>query len=407
MTKSHQKSDIYALAFVILIDTMTIGLVIPIFAALFNDANGILPAATSSSDRAMLYSLVISLPMFALLFGAPILGEMSDRLGRRTILLFSLLGVFFSCLLSVLSLSMNSVVLLFISRFCVSMMDGSQAIAQAAIVDISAPEDKVKNMSLMTFAAIMGFIIGPLLGGLLADKNLVSWFNYETPFWAAAILALANFFILRRLFKETFIPAKKSALSLTHIFIRLCKGFIDTRYWKLSLAFICSQFTWAGLFQSSTFMLAENFHYSAGKLGLFAAYIGLLFSIFLLGFIRIFLRYISVLNLARMGAFLLGNGLLWFSFAVGSELSIWLALIPTAAGMALSYNTLLALFSDAVGADEQGRIMGVTMGLVAIAWLFAGLYTGHFSAISYHLTYLGQAIVGFIGFGLLLLQRKA
>jgi MFS family permease len=403
--KSH-KATIYVLSFVILIDVLTIGLVIPIFAALFNDPHGILPASTSLATRNLLYALVISLPMFALLFGSPILGELSDRWGRKAVLLMSLLGVFISCLLSVLSFYLDSVVVLFVSRILVALMDGSQAIAQAAIIDISTKEDKVKNIALITLAGTVGFIIGPLLGGILSDHELCSWFGYSTPFWAAAIIALLNFFLLKFVFNDTRQMKEHIPATLVQVFTRLAKGFVDKRYHWVSMAFITAQFAWAGVFQSSSLLLAQKFHYTGAKLGLFTAYLAVVFSVFLLLILRVLTRYCSTITIARSGMALLGLGMLIYVFWLHSELAIWLAIIPMAAGMALTYNTQLALFSNAVASDEQGKVMGITVGLMAIGWLLAGLYIGHFATISYPLCFAGQAIVAFIGFGLLLLHRE-
>jgi len=283
LTDRSHKITILSLALVIFINTITIGLVFPLFAALFNDPHGILPAATTIATRNLLYSMIISLPMFALLFGSPILGELSDRWGRRPVLLLSLFGIFISCLLSVLSFYLVSIVLLFVSRILVALMDGSDAVAQAAIVDISHADNKVKNMSLITFASTMGFIVGPIVGGVLSDPNIYAGFSYKLPFLMAALLTLLNFILLRYTFTETRKLEKKEPLRWSVIFLSLFRGFIDKRYFCLSAAFIASQFTWAGLYQASNLLLAQKFHYSAAQLGLFSAYIAALFSLFFSG----------------------------------------------------------------------------------------------------------------------------
>lgn len=396
--------EIYALAFVIFIDTMSIGLVFPLFAVLFNDPHGILPSTTSLETRSLLYTLIISVPMFALLFGSPILGELSDRWGRRFVLLISLAGVFFSCLLSVFSLYLASVTLLFISRVMIALFDGSQAIAQAAIVDISTSETKVKNMSLMTLAGTIGFILGPLLGGVLADNNIYHGFNYETPFWASAGLALFNFFLLKALFKETRVLTPRPPESWGTIFIRLGKSFVDKRYWRFTLVFIINQFVWAGVFQACNLLLADRYGYTAGQLGVYASYIAILFTLFLTLILRILLKHISRLALARWGIASITVALCWYTYSAGSLFSVWAAMIPLAMGMAMSYNTLLALFSDSVTENEQGKVMGMTVGLAAIGWLLAGVYTGHFVTVDYRAVFAGQAVISLIG--LLLLARR-
>lgn len=405
-TEKSTKATIYTLAFVILIDVLTIGLVIPIFAALFNDPNGILPADTAMSTRNLLYSLILSLPMFALLFGSPVLGELSDRWGRKSVLLISLFGVFVSCLLSVFSFYIDSLILLFISRILVALMDGSQAIAQAAIIDISPKGEKVKNMALITLASTIGFIIGPFLGGILSDKNLCSWFGYQTPFWAAAIIALINFFLLKKIFHDTRQLKQHQPSAWGQVFKRLVKGFVDKRYMWLSVAFTIAQFCWASIFQASSLLLAQKFHYTGAQLGFFTGYLAAVFSFFILVILRLLLRYYSNLTLARVGLFLFGLGMLGYVLFLKSELAVWLAIIPVNLGMALAYNTLLGMFSNAVGDDEQGKVMGVTIGFVAIGWMISGLYIGYLTAVSYAVTFAGVAIASFVGFAVLLLHRN-
>jgi MFS family permease len=395
MTKinNQNKMTIYTLCFVIFIDVLTIGLVIPIFAALFNDPHGILPTNTPIETRNMLYALIISLPMFALLFGSPILGELSDRWGRKNVLLFSLIGVFMSCLLSVLSFYLSSMVLLFISRLLVMLMDGSQAIAQAAIVDISEPGNKVKNMSYISIAGTFGFIVGPILGGILSDKGLCSWFGYQTPFWAAAFIALINAFVLKFIFTDTRTIQQHIPASWSEVFQRLFKGFFDKRYRKLCFVFIALQFVWSGVFQASSLLLAQKFHYSTSWLGYFCGFIGVVFSFFLIVALNYFLKLFSTLNIARIGSVLLCFGALVYAVWPHELFAIWLGIIPIAGGMALSYNTLLALFSDAVAENEQGKVMGITVGLVAIAWLLAGLFIGYMTPIGYSWTFYGEVVV--------------
>lgn len=403
--KRSHKLTILTLALVILIDSLTLGLVIPIFAALFNDPHGIVPLTVSQSQRNFMFSMVVSLPMFAMLLGAPILGELSDRFGRKAVLIISLTGVFFSCLASVLSFYISSILILFVSRIFVGLMDSSQAIAQAAIIDISRPDEKVKNMSLITIAGALGWIVGPIVGGFLADPNICSWFGYDTPFWAAAILALFNLIALQYFFQETRAGTKHPHHSWLKIFNKLFDGFTDRRIILLSLSFGALQFSWAGVYQVTNLLLAHKFHYGAARLGIFSTYIALVFALFLVAVLPAILRYWSMLNAARLGLFLAMVSCALFAIWQNNELLIWLALLPGILGMGMSYNTILALYSNAVNADEQGKVMGVSTGVVALAWLLSGIYIGNLAAISYTLTFVGQAVIIGIGFVVLLFYR--
>lgn len=401
---SH-KLTILTLALVIFIDSLTLGLVIPIFAALFNDPYGILPIATSQSDRNLFFSMAVSLPMFAMLFGGPILGELSDRWGRKTVLMVSLTGIFLSCLASVLSFYVGSVLILIISRIFVNLMDSSQAIAQAAIIDISHPDEKVKNMSLITIAGSLGWIVGPVLGGLLADPKICAWFSYDTPFWASALLALINLIALQYFFVETRVPTEHEKHSWITVFGKVLNGFSDRRIVLLSIGFGALQFAWAGIYQVTNLLLADRFQYGAAKLGIFSTYIALIFTLFLAIILPKFLRIFSLLSVARTGLALAMLSCVLFMIWQTNQLLIWFALIPGIVGMGMSYNTILGLYSNAVGANEQGKVMGVSTGVVALAWLLSGIYIGNITAISYTLTFAGQAVVTGLGLLVLLFYR--
>ena len=401
-----QKSTIFTLAFVIFIDSLTLGLVIPIFAMLFNDPHGILPASASIATRNLYYALLVSLPMFALLFGSPILGELSDRHGRKIILLWSLLGVALSCMLSVFSLVVGSVLILFISRIMVSMMDGSQAIAQAAIIDISSKADKTKNISIITLGSILGFIVGPLAGGILADKNVCAWFTYQTPFWFAAIASLINFFMLNFIFQETRKPRERSTTSWGAVFVRLLKGFVDKRYVLISIAFILIQFVWGSVIQASSILLAQRFHYTSLHLGLFMTYISVAFVFFIGVVLQQLLKIIAPVQIARIGLLCVALGMLVFMLGVNNPVVIWLAVFPVAGGVGLFYNASLTLFSNSVSENDQGKMMGITVGLTAMGWLFAGLYIGHLSVVSYTLCFAGMAAAAVASFIILLIYKE-
>src|SRR6476661_6027606 len=86
----------------------------------------------------------------------------------------------------------RSIPLLFLARALDGITGGNLSVAQASIADVTRPEDRTKNFGLIGAAFGVGFIVGPFLGGLLADPSVVSWFSASTPFWFAAMLAAAN-----------------------------------------------------------------------------------------------------------------------------------------------------------------------------------------------------------------------
>ena len=168
---------------VLFIDSMGLGLVFPILNALVIDPHSnFISYHLDSNARNLLFGFTISIYMFCWFFGAAFLGDLSDQIGRKNALMICLLGACFGYLLSALAVVLNSYLLLLIGRIIAGFTAGSQSIAQAAIVDISLPEHKARNLGLILFFASLGFIVGPMIGGTLSTSSLVSWFNYAMPF---------------------------------------------------------------------------------------------------------------------------------------------------------------------------------------------------------------------------------
>src|SRR3990167_335668 len=175
---------------VIIIDQMGITFVFPILTPLFMDPNSMLiPAGIKNSSRDFLYGLCLALYPFFMFFGAPLLGAISDQLGRKITLLLCLLASAISFVLSAVAIHLASLTLLLASRALAGFFSGSQYIAQAAIADISPPDKKAVNLSYIIVAISIGMILGPLVGGYLSDPVLLKSLTYATPFEAAALLA--------------------------------------------------------------------------------------------------------------------------------------------------------------------------------------------------------------------------
>jgi DHA1 family tetracycline resistance protein-like MFS transporter len=163
----------------VLIDMVAIGLIIPVLPALVGSFSG------SSADQAFWYGVVAFAFGIANFLASPILGALSDRFGRRPVLLLGFLGLTLSFFGTALATALWQIVAI---RIVSGAMQANAAIANAYVADITPPEERAKRFGLLGAMMGLGFIVGPVSGGLLGAINL------QLPFYVAGVLSLGNLF---------------------------------------------------------------------------------------------------------------------------------------------------------------------------------------------------------------------
>ena len=201
MVKSGQKT-IVIIFLTVFLDMLGITIIIPVIPALFFDADSLFFGPSySMDDRSILYGILIAAYPFMQFFGAPLLGTLSDKYGRKPLLRWTILGSLIGYLLFGYAILTHNLILLFISRMIPGFMGGNISIIMSSIADVSSEENKAKNFGMVGAAFGIGFILGPSLGGVLADSELVSWFNHATPFWFTSLLTVINLLFVSFAFK--------------------------------------------------------------------------------------------------------------------------------------------------------------------------------------------------------------
>jgi len=359
----------------IVVDTMGYGLVYPILTALFTEPNSpILPVGASHHLRDFYLGLAYLLFPLCMLFGASFFGDLSDVYGRKKVLIFCVIGLFFSFLVMGIGISYNSLTLLMIGRAFNGLMAGSQPIAQAAIADMSTKQNKAKHMSYMVFVISIGIVIGPAIAGVFSDKSIISFFSYSTPFIVTAILSLVAVIWIVFGFHETFKRDRTKKISIFRPVLIFVEAFAHKSIRLLSFIFLLFQIGMGVYFSMSLVFLRMEFGYDSFKLGMFTAYLGVWFAAGLLLFMPILIRKLSLQAIATLGIFITGLAFL-ASSATRSELTFWLLAIVVAIADVIAYSTMMTIFSNQVDEKSQGWVMGIFGATVAIAWAIAGLMT--------------------------------
>jgi DHA1 family tetracycline resistance protein-like MFS transporter len=163
--------------FAALIDMISIGLIIPVLPALVGSLTG------NQVDQALWYGVVTFTFSFANFFGSPILGALGDSFGRRPILLVGFSGLMLSFFATAMA---TSVVMLLVIRLVAGAMQANLSVANAYVADITPPDQRARRFGMLGAMFGVGFILGPVMGGLLGSINL------RLPFYTAGSLALLN-----------------------------------------------------------------------------------------------------------------------------------------------------------------------------------------------------------------------
>jgi len=356
-------------------------LAIPLFPPLFLDPiHGFLPEDLSQGARRILLGVLFAMYPLGQFVGAPLLGKLSDKYGRKPVLLISLLIVIPAYLGSAFSVLFTFPTLLYISRFLSGLLEGNIVIAQAAIADISEDtKTKTKHFGWLVSLSSTAFFFGPLIGGKLADSSIVSWFHFNTPFWGAAILTVIGFFIVLYLFKETHTPDREMELSIKTI----TKSFTDgLRYKRLRVIYSANLFVFLSIFFYLNFFtayLVARFQFPVSILGEVNAYLSLPFMIAPI-FFGMFAKWWTSRQSMRLGSLCLCISYLIFVIP-SSPWALLITLVPLGFFQSMGFAFPALMVSDAVGKRYQGIALGTNQSIQVFAEAGTALVGGFLLAM--------------------------
>jgi DHA1 family tetracycline resistance protein-like MFS transporter len=302
---------------------------------------------------------------------APILGNLSDRYGRRPILLFSLLGFGIDYIFLALAPSIGW---LFVGRIIAGITGASFSTASAYVADISAPDKRAQNFGMIGAAFGLGFIVGPLIGGLLGQ------FGPRVPFIAAALLTLLNwlygYFVLpESLPLEKRRPFEWKRANPVGSLVQLRKyPAISGLVISLTLVYIAAhavQSTWS--------------YYGIGKLGwdekmvgYSLAFVGFMIALVQGGLIRLIIPKLGQERSLYIGLFLYSIGMVLFAFASSTWMMFLFTFVYCLGGIAGP--SIQGIISSHVPPNEQGELQGALTSLMSATSIFGPpLMTGLFA----------------------------
>lgn len=343
----------------LLIDVMGWGLIIPVMPKLISELKGI-PVNEASSDGAWLIS-VYAITQFIF---APLIGNLSDKYGRRPVLLFSLLGFGIDYIILALAPDYSW---LFAGRIIAGITGASFTTAAAYIADVSTAETRAKNFGMIGAAFGLGFVIGPALGGLLAGLGI------RAPFYAAAGLCLLNalygYFVLpESLSKEHRRPFEWRRAnpfgSLQFLRKTPSIGSLAISFFLIYLAAQAVQGNWS-------FFTIYRFNWSEGMVGISLAVVGVLVGAVQAGLTRIITPRIGNNKSIYLGLLLYTAGLVLFAFATKGWM-MFAFLVPYCLG-GIAGPSLQAILAEHVPPSQQGELQGALTSMMSLTTIIGPL----------------------------------
>lgn len=353
----------------LLLDVIGLGIIIPVMPALIQELTGESVEAASSYGGWLLFAFAFMQFLFS-----PILGGLSDQFGRRPVLLISLLGFALDYLL--LSFAPN-LTWLFVGRLIAGVMGASFTTGTAYIADISTPEKRAQNFGMVGAAFGLGFIIGPVIGGLLGE------YGSRVPFMVAAGLTFLNFLYGLLILPES-LPAEnrrpfnlKRANPIGSLMHLRKYPVISGMVASLVFIYIAShavQSTWS-------FFTIARFNWTEKEVGYSLGFVGILVALVQGGLIRWINPRLGPNRSVYLGILLYALGLVLFGFA-SSGWMMYVFLIPYCLG-GICGPSLQGILSSQVPPDEQGELQGALTSLVSLTAIIGPpLMTGLFSYFS-------------------------
>ena len=361
-----KKKFLFSLLLVVFIDSMGQGLLFPILNTLIMDpSKGILPSSTSINTRQFYYGLLIGCFFLSWFIGATYIAKTSDIIGRKKALLICLYGAFAGYALTIPAFYLNNLWLILTGRIIAGLTAGSQAVAQASMIDVSNKKDKVRNLGLVLVAFAIGMVGGPFIGGFFSDNAIFSWFNLATPFYVVLIIIIVNIVFIQAYFHDNIKCSGKFVFKVSDSIAPFIAAFKDKTIRKLSIVFFLMQISFNGFYVFLSVFLYDKYQYTTLKNSIFLAVFGGAFALssgLLAG--PISKRFDSFKTIKTC---LVGQGIFQLCFIFFNNQFLPFILITGIGIMfGVGYILMLSLFSACVDESQQGWIMGITISIFTL-----------------------------------------
>lgn len=384
MRKRFAANPLPVVLFTIFVDLVGFGILIPVIPHLLTNPRSeyylLAGGGMTVKQGFITLGYLTAIFPFMQFLATPILGQLSDKFGRKKILAIALLGTCISYLVFALGIILKNIPLLFIARGFDGITGGNISVAQAAIADVTKPENRAKAFGMIGAAFGLGFILGPYIGGKLSDPNVVSWFSATTPFYFAAILSFLNVIFVLTLFPETLLNLQHHiGIDFGKSLKNIVKAFSIPNLKPLFVSVFLFQAGFSFFVTFFAVFLINKFGFNQGNIGDFFAYIGIWIALSQAVVTRIASKYFSEAEILRFSIIIAGEIVALYLLPNHA----WQLLLITpffAMANGLSQANFTALVSRSAGAEIQGEVLGINSSVMALAQTIPPVISGYIAA---------------------------
>jgi multidrug resistance protein len=383
---ARPKSTLWIVFTTILIDFIGFSVLLPV-----------LPYyATKLGAGSVEVALILSLYAAAQLVFLPAWGWLSDRIGRRPVILFSLTGTVASFVLLALGQSLATI---YLARVLAGLFAASIGTAQAIVNDVTSDAERAQGMGLIGAAFGLGFVLGPALGGLLSK------IDERAPFYGICVLALTNLVVAFFRLPETHPPPKeRSWAGLGHTLVpsplRLLFALHDGRIGRYLFLFLVLFTAFAALESMFTLFMEDRFGLDISAASYVFAYIGVWIALTQGVLIRRLAPRLGETRLVVIGLVMTGAGLAVIPLVPSPG---WLYLVTpiVAVGNGLAFPSFTSLYSKACKAEKAGELLGESQSMATTGRIFGPIWAGlAFGRIDFGAPFVIAGFLMFVALGL-------
>lgn len=386
----------------VFIDVLGVGILFPVLPQLIFKIFE--PAGFSYKGSLIMLGWLTAIYPLMQFLATPILGQLSDRYGRKPVLGFSLAGTAIGYVLFAIAILTKNIPLLFIARGFDGITGGNISVARAVIADTTPRERRAQNFALIGAAFGFGFVFGPYIGARLAVPGInffglfrtPHWFNYAVPFWFTAILSTINTILVLMILPET---NKRINHALKITWTKSIENIRKAAASPALRVILTSEFMfWGGFTFFTTFfqiLLIKKLGFKVNNIGDFFAYIGICIAITQALITPFLAKRVKGYQIVEIG--ILGLGIALFLQLLPHNTTQLLLVAPFIAlfnGLVLA--NISALISLSADAHIQGEVLGIEASVQALAQAVPAIISGYVATLGVNMPVIvGGSVVLF------------